>query len=134
MHLAVSAPADAVGEARETYQIHVDGEVLHIVLAGAGVQAVSEPAPSPPDLILRIDQAAFIDLSLGRTDLITLVTAQWAQVSGSKDSVARATWLFTTASHRPAPRPGRSTPAGPNLPESVRACHPLRLRHRAGGA
>jgi DNA-binding HxlR family transcriptional regulator len=100
LHLAVSAPPDVVAGARETYQIHAGSEVLHIVLTGTAAQARSGPAPTPPDLTIRTDQAAFIELTLGRTDLNTLLITDRAQVSGNTNSLARAARLFTTA-HRP---------------------------------
>ena len=95
--LAVSAPAEAVRGVRETYQVHVDDEVLHIVLTGIGAQARSGPAPAPPDLILRTDRASFVELSLGRAELADLVTAGRAQVSGDEDARARAARLFSSA-------------------------------------
>jgi alkyl sulfatase BDS1-like metallo-beta-lactamase superfamily hydrolase len=99
LHLAVSAPAEAVAGVRETYQVHIDDEVLHIVLTGAGVQARSGPAPGAPDLVIRTGQAAFIELSLGRTGLADLVAARRAQVSGDAGSAARAALLFSCAHH-----------------------------------
>jgi len=95
LHLAVSAPAEAVAGVRETYQVHIDDEVLHIVLTGAGVQARSGPAPGVPDLVIQTGQAAFIELSLGRTGLADLVAARRAQVSGDADTAARAALLFS---------------------------------------
>jgi len=99
LHLAVSAPAEAVAGVRETYQVHIDDEVLHIVLTGTGVQARSGPAPGAPDLVIRTGQAAFIELSLGRTGLADLVAARRAQVSGDADTAARAALLFSRAHH-----------------------------------
>jgi DNA-binding HxlR family transcriptional regulator len=106
LHLAVSTPPEAVAGPRQTYQIHVDGEVLHIVVSGAGAQAVSGPAPGPPDLILRTNQAEFIELCLGRTDLATLVTARRVQASGDNNTLARAARLFSTASRQATPKTG----------------------------
>jgi len=103
LHLAVSAPAEAVAGAPETYQIHVGGEVLHIALTGASAQARSGPAPYPADLVIRADQAAFIELSLGRADLTDLVAAGRARVTGDQGSVSRAAGLFSSAGHHPAP-------------------------------
>ena len=101
LHMAVSAPADAVAGVRETYQVHIDDEVLHVVLTGTGVQARSGPAPGPPDLVIRTDQATFIELSLGRADLTALVAARRAQVTGDQARVARAARLFSSAGHQP---------------------------------
>ena len=108
LHLAVSAPAEAVAGARETYQVHIDDDVLHIVLTGTGAQARSGPAPVPPDLVIRTDQATFIELSLGRADLTVLVAANRAHVTGDQGSVSRAARLFSSASHylTPAADPG----------------------------
>jgi DNA-binding HxlR family transcriptional regulator len=114
LHLAVSAPAEALAGPRETYQIHIDDDVLHIVLTGTGAQARSGAAPSPPDLVIRTDQDAFIELSLGRADLTALVTAHRAQVTGDQGSVARAARLFSSAGRhlRPAADPGAAQAAG----------------------
>ena len=103
LHLAVSAPAEAVAGVRETYQVHIGDEVLHIVLTGTGAQARSGPAPGDPDLVIRTGQAAFIELSLGRTGLADLVAARRAQVSGDAGTAARAALLFSSAHH---PKPG----------------------------
>jgi DNA-binding HxlR family transcriptional regulator len=103
--LAVSASAEAVAGARETYQIHVGDEVLHIVLTGTGAQARSGAAPGPPDLVIDTDQEAFIELSLGRADLTALVAADRARVTGDQGSLARAARLFSAAGLHPASRP-----------------------------
>jgi len=106
LHMAVSASADAVAGVRETYQVHIDDEVLHVVLTGTGVQARSGPAPGPPDLVIRTDQATFIELSLGRADLTALTAARRAQVTGDRARVARAARLFSSAGHQPKPAAG----------------------------
>jgi len=103
LHLAVSAPAEAVAGARETYQAHIGDDVVHIVLTGTGAQARSGPAPVPPDLVIRTGQAAFIELSLGRTSLMDLVAARRAEVTGDQGSVARAARLFSSAGPQPKP-------------------------------
>jgi DNA-binding HxlR family transcriptional regulator len=108
LHLAVSTPPEAVAGARETYQVHIGDEVLHIVCTGIGVQAVSGPAPVPPDLVIRTGQAAFIELSLGRTSLTALVAAHRAQVTGDQGTAARAARLFSCAHH-----PESGTDPGP---------------------
>ncbi len=61
------------------------------------------PAPGDPDLVIRTGQAAFIELSLGRTGLADLVAARRAQVSGDAGTAARAALLFSSAHH---PKPG----------------------------
>ncbi len=113
LHLAVSAPSEAVAGARATYQVHVGDEVLHVVLTGSGAQARSGPAPYAPDLVIRTDQAAFIELSLGRADLTALVAADRAHVTGDQGSVARAARLFSSAGQHPtlAADPGRARAA-----------------------
>jgi DNA-binding HxlR family transcriptional regulator len=102
LHMAVSMPAEAVAGARETYQIHCDDEVLHLVLTGAGIQACSGRAPGVPDLTIWTDHAAFVELGLGRTSLTDLVAAQRARVSGDAGVVGRAARVFS-AVHRPRP-------------------------------
>jgi DNA-binding HxlR family transcriptional regulator len=114
LHLAVSVPAEVLAGARETYQVHIDDDVLHIVLTDTGAQARSGPAPGRPDLVIRTDQAAFIELSLGRADLTALISARRAQVSGDQGSVARAARLFSPAGHQhmTAADPGVAQAAG----------------------
>jgi len=106
LHLAVSAPFEAVAGAPETYQVHVGDDVLHIVLTGSGAQARSGPAPYLPDLVIRTDQATFIELSLGRADLTALVSADRVHVTGDPGSVSRAARLFSSAGHHPTPAAG----------------------------
>ena len=112
LHLAVSAPSEAVAGPPETYQVHVGDDVLHIVLTGAGAQARSGAAPYPPDLVIRTDQATFIELSLGRADLTALIAADRVHVTGDQGSVSRAARLFSCAGHhpRPAADPGVARP------------------------
>jgi DNA-binding HxlR family transcriptional regulator len=103
LHLAVSAPSEAVAGPPETYQVHVGDDVLHIVLTGTGAQARSGPAPSAPDLVIRTDQATFIELSLGRADLTALAAADRAHVTGDQGSASRAARLFSSAGRHPTP-------------------------------
>src|SRR5205814_2153726 len=102
----------AVGGVRETYQLHCDDEVLHIVLTGTGAQARCGPAPAIPDLIIWTDQAAFVELSLGRTSLVDLVATHRARVSGGAAVTNRAARLFSACQR---PRPG-ADPAAPRNP------------------
>jgi DNA-binding HxlR family transcriptional regulator len=100
LHLAVSAPAEALAGVHETYQVHVHDDVLHIVVTDSGAQARSGPAPYPADLVIRTDQATFVELSLGRADLMALVAAHSAQAAGDQGSLARAARLFSSADDR----------------------------------
>src|SRR2546423_7010902 len=102
LQMAVSVPAEVVAGIRESYQIHCDDEVLHLVLTGMGIQALSGSAPSAPDLTIWTDHAAFAELSLGRTSLMDLVTTRRARVSGDVATVGRPARLFSAAHH---PRP-----------------------------
>jgi DNA-binding HxlR family transcriptional regulator len=101
LYLAASAPAGALPGAQEIYQVHVDDDVLYIVLTPGGAYARPGLAPQSPDLVIRTDQATFIELGLGRADLTALAAAGRAQVTGDQDRVARAARLFSSAGHRP---------------------------------
>src|SRR5258707_14162576 len=50
-------------------------------------QAWSGLAPYLPDLVIRTDQATFIELSMGRADLASLVAVDRAHVTGDQGSV-----------------------------------------------
>lgn len=97
LHMAVSVPAEAVAGIRESYEIHCDDEVLHLVLTGTGIQPRSGPALSAPDLTIWTDHAAFAELSLGRTSLMDLVTARRARLSGDAATVGHAARMFSAA-------------------------------------
>jgi len=91
LHLAVSAPAEAMAGARETYEVHFDDEVLHLGLADAGAPARPGPEPGAADLVSRTGQAAFAELSQGRADLADLIEeGRRAQISGDDRAAARA--------------------------------------------
>ena len=107
LHMAVSTPTGVVSGVHETYQIHCDDEVLHLVLTGIGVQASTGPAPGVPDLIIWTDHAAFVELSLGRTNLMDLVAAHRARVSGDAAVAARAAQLFSATHHPRSSASGR---------------------------
>jgi DNA-binding HxlR family transcriptional regulator len=115
LYLAVSAPAETLPGGQEIYQVHVDDDVLHIVRTPAGAQARSGPAAQPPDLVIRTDQATFIDLALGRADLTALVATGRAQVTGDEGTVARAARLLSSAGLQPRPEdhPGAAPAAQP---------------------
>ena len=98
---AAAKALEVVGEpgAQEIYHVHVDDDVLHIVLTPDGAHARPGPAPQAPDLVIRTDQATFAELGLGRSELSALAAAGRAQVTGNQDRVARAARLFSSAAH-----------------------------------
>jgi DNA-binding HxlR family transcriptional regulator len=102
LYAAGSAEPEALTGPRQTYQIHVDDQVLHIRAGGGAAQARSGPAPEGADAVITTDQAGFIDLALARRTLADLVAAGRAQARGPADAVARAERLFASV-RPPAP-------------------------------
>jgi DNA-binding HxlR family transcriptional regulator len=94
LYAAGSAEPQALAGPRQTYQLHVDQEVVHIRAGGGAAQARSGPAPEGADAVITTDQAGFIELALARRTLAELVAAGRAQTSGAADAVERAARLF----------------------------------------
>jgi DNA-binding HxlR family transcriptional regulator len=80
---------------RETYELHVAGDVLHIQVTGGRASARLGPAPGPPDAVIRTDRAAFLDLALGQVGLPALATAGRVEVEGSAAALAHLAQILT---------------------------------------
>jgi DNA-binding HxlR family transcriptional regulator len=96
LYAAGSAEPQALTGPRQTYQAHVDDQVVHIRAGGGAAQAHSGPAPEGADVVITTDQAGFIDLALARRTLAELVAAGRAEVSGDAAAVDRAGRLFAS--------------------------------------
>jgi DNA-binding HxlR family transcriptional regulator len=92
LYLAASAPA--VDRPREVYELRVAGAAAHLRTAVGKVRAYRGAPPDPPDLIAELDQAALVDLCLGRASLTALAADGRARLTGGPDVVARASRLL----------------------------------------
>src|SRR5204862_493659 len=65
--LAVTALAPDVADGA-TYELHIDGEVLHVQVRDGNLQPHQGPADDP-DAVLTMDATALADVSAGRLDV-----------------------------------------------------------------
>jgi DNA-binding HxlR family transcriptional regulator len=93
LYLAASAPA--IPGVRETYQLDVDGQLLHIRVADGRAWAQLGPSPYPPDLVLTTDTATFAELGLGELDLATAVRTDRVRADAAADVLERAGRVLT---------------------------------------
>ena len=94
--LAVTAPAPDVADGA-TYDLHIDGEVLHVQVRDGNLQPHQGPADAP-DAVLAMDATALADLSGGRLDVDDALTAGRVTVDGNEDA---ARLLLTSFSGLP---------------------------------
>ena len=104
MYAAASAEPGALAGPRQAYQLHVDDQVLHIRAGDGAARAHTGPAPEGADVVIRTDQAGFIDLALARRTLAELTAEGRATSSGDPEAAERAARLF--ASVRDPASPG----------------------------
>ena len=91
--LAVTAPAPDVADGT-TYELHIDGEVLHVQVRDGNLQPHQGPADDP-DTILAMDATALADLSAGRLDIDDALAAGRVTVDGNKDAARRLLTSFS---------------------------------------
>jgi DNA-binding HxlR family transcriptional regulator len=96
MYAAGSAEPEALAGPRQTYQVHVDDQVFHIRAGGGEARAHTGPAPEGADVVIRTDQAGFIDLALARRTLADLTAVGRATCSGEPVAADRAALLFAS--------------------------------------
>jgi DNA-binding HxlR family transcriptional regulator len=65
--LAVTAHAPEAIDGK-TYELHIDGEVLHVQVRGGNLQPHQGPADHP-DAVVRLDATTLADLALGRVEV-----------------------------------------------------------------
>ena len=91
--LAVTAPAPDVADGT-TYELHIDGEVLHVQVRDGNLQPHHGPADDP-DAVLTVDATALADLSAGRLDIDDALAAGRVTVDGNKDAARRLLTSFS---------------------------------------
>jgi DNA-binding HxlR family transcriptional regulator/putative sterol carrier protein len=86
----------AVGDPRETYELHIDGEVFHLRVEGGAVEAQQGPADAP-DVVASGEAGAFLGLIAGR--LAPGEALEWGQIhiEGDHDAVARCLRMLGSA-------------------------------------
>ena len=91
--LAVTAPAPDVADGT-MYELHIDGEVLHVQVRDGNLQPHHGPADDP-DAGLTIDATALADLSAGRLDIDDAFAAGRVTVDGNEDAARRLLTSFS---------------------------------------
>ena len=91
--LAVTAPAPDVGDGT-TYELHIDGEVLHVQVSDGNLQPHHGPADDP-DAVLTMDAMALADLWAGRLDVDDALAAGRVTVDGDEDAARRLLTSFS---------------------------------------
>ena len=91
--LAVTAPAPDVGDGT-TYELHIDGEVLHVQVSDGNLQPHHGPADAP-DAVLTMDATALADLSAGRLEVDDALVAGRVTVDGNEDAARRLLTSFS---------------------------------------
>jgi len=91
--LAVTAPAPDVAGGT-TYELHIDGEVLHVQVREGNLQPHHGPADDP-DAVLTMDAMALADLWAGRLEVDDAVAAGRVTVDGDEDAARRLLTSFS---------------------------------------
>ena len=91
--LAVSAPAPDVVDGT-MYELHIDGEMLHVQVRDGNLQRHHGPADAP-DAVLTLDATALADLSAGRLDVDDALAAGRVTVDGNEDAARRLLTSFS---------------------------------------
>jgi DNA-binding HxlR family transcriptional regulator len=91
--LAVTAPAPDVADGT-TYELHIDGEVLHVQVRDGNLQPHHGPADDP-DAVLTVDAMALADLSAGRLDVDDALAPGRVTVEGDADGGRRLLTSFS---------------------------------------
>ncbi len=73
---------------QEIYEFHVDEEALHLRVTDGEVEALQGPAVDP-DLVVRGDTQAFLDLAAGRVEPAEALDSGEIQIEGDQETWAR---------------------------------------------
>jgi DNA-binding HxlR family transcriptional regulator len=96
LYLAASADPTAFLGVRERYEVQVGEDAMHVEIDDGRAWARAGRAPGRTDLVLRMDQATFLELALRDADLATLVDTDRVDVTGDPAALSRAAHLFST--------------------------------------
>jgi DNA-binding HxlR family transcriptional regulator/putative sterol carrier protein len=77
----------------ETYELHVDGEVFHLVVNDGSLQTAQGPA-ADPDLVFKTDSATLMAIGAHQVNPLEAVQAGRADMSGSPDAALRCQRIF----------------------------------------
>lgn len=85
-------PRAAAGVA-ETYELHIDGEVFHLVVDDGSLQTAQGPA-ADPDLVYKTDSATLMAIGAHQVSPLEAVEAGRAQMSGNPNAALRCQRIF----------------------------------------
>lgn len=91
--LAVTAAAPDVADGT-TYELHIDGEVLHVQVRDRNLQPHQGPADDP-DAVVRLDATTLADLALGRLDVDDALPTGRVTMEGDEDAARRLVASFS---------------------------------------
>jgi DNA-binding HxlR family transcriptional regulator len=81
-------PEAAVGVS-ETYEFHVDGEVVHVRVDDGGLDVVRGPSPVRPALVVRTTPDDLVAVGTGRMTPDDAVAGPGTEIEGDADALAR---------------------------------------------
>ncbi len=96
--LAVTAPAPDVADGT-MYELHIDGEMLHVLVRDGNLQPHQGPADAP-DAVLTMDATALADLAAGRLEVDDALVAGRVTVDGNEDAARRLLTSFSGLPNR----------------------------------
>lgn len=85
--------ARAAAGVTETYELHVDGEVFHLIVDDGSLQTAQGPA-ADPDLVYKTDSATLMAIGAHQVGPLEAVTAGRAEMSGNPDAALRCQQVF----------------------------------------
>jgi len=91
--LAVTAPAPDVADGA-TYELHIDGEVLHVQVRDGNLQPHQGPADAT-DAVLAMDATALADLALGGLEVEGALSTGRVALEGDEDAARRLLASFS---------------------------------------
>ena len=91
--LAVTASAPDVTDGT-TYELHIDGEVLHVQVRDRNLQPHQGPADGP-DADVRLDATTLADLALGRLEVDSALATARVTLEGDEEAARRLLTSFS---------------------------------------
>ena len=91
--LAVTASAPDVTDGT-TYELHIDGEVLHVQVRDRNLQP-HQGAADDPDAVVRLDATTLADLALGRLEVDGALSTGGVTIEGDEEAARRLLTSFS---------------------------------------
>jgi DNA-binding HxlR family transcriptional regulator len=91
--LAVTASAPDVTDGT-TYELHIDGEVLHVQVRDRNLQP-HQGSADDPDAVLRLDATTLADLALGRLEVDSALATARVTLEGDEEAARRLLTSFS---------------------------------------